>query len=145
MSPCLHLSMFPCLHVYASMFMSPYFHVSIFMSSCLHVSGIPQTENGNGKLPFVCCKRKLKTDIFFSLVGKRYSVIDDRCFSKRAHLCWSWYVRLFLLRILCRSKINQMTEMYVHFLLEFSAQVWTVVVGTSKLLFTVQLLLEIYF
>jgi hypothetical protein len=80
MSPLLHfsMSMSPCFHVSISMSlclqvpMSPCLHVS-----CLHVSGIPQTENGtkgkrqlpfvilqreneNGKLSFVCCKRKLK-------------------------------------------------------------------------------------
>jgi hypothetical protein len=46
--------MSPCLH---------FLHVS--KSPCLHVSRIPPTENridgnGNGKIPFVCCKLKRK-------------------------------------------------------------------------------------
>jgi hypothetical protein len=66
------------------MSMSPGFHFSISISPCpcLHVSGIPQTENGtkpktgtsvcflqtangHGKLQFVGCKWKLKTEVCF--------------------------------------------------------------------------------
>ncbi len=110
MSPCLHVHISrsmspcfisPCFHV--SMSMSSCFHVSITMSPFLlvhvsHVLGIPQTENEtNGKwhLPFVCCKRKTKTltsvcllqtetvnGRLFSLVSKRYMVIDDCLFQQ---------------------------------------------------------------
>ncbi len=88
-SPC-HVSMSmsprhvstPCLHV--SIF--PYFPISclclhVSVSPCLHVSGILQketqqtensnfllfaaNENGNGKFPFVCCKRKWKIEFCF--------------------------------------------------------------------------------
>ncbi len=62
MSQFLHVSMFPCLHLHVSVSMSP--------SPCLHVSTFPDCENGKGKteegkLLFVCCKRKWKTDICF--------------------------------------------------------------------------------
>jgi hypothetical protein len=89
-SPCLHFSMFPCLHVYVSMF--PCLHLHVSMSMCPRFWNFAngkrhsqttatsvrflQMENENGKLPFVCCKRKWKTHclVFF--------------FSKRAHLCF---------------------------------------------------------
>ncbi len=44
-----------------------------------------QTENRSGKLPFVFCKRK--TEVFFSLASKQWTVIAICCFSKRTHLC----------------------------------------------------------
>ncbi len=28
-----------------------------------------RTENGNGKLPFLCCKRKQKTEVYFPWLG----------------------------------------------------------------------------
>ncbi len=70
MSPCHNVSKSPCLHVS----MSPCLHVSMSPWPCLHngKQNSPktattvcflQTENGNGKLPFVCCKRKQKTNI----------------------------------------------------------------------------------
>jgi hypothetical protein len=94
MSPCRHVSMSPCLHVSMSssihfskshVFMSPCLHVSLFprldfsMFTCLnaHVSTengtngtvtsvcFLQTEDRNGQLPFICCKRKRKTDFVF--------------------------------------------------------------------------------
>jgi hypothetical protein len=72
MSPCFHvsISMSSCLYVHVSMSMSPcpclHVHVSMSMSPCpcLHVSRILQTENGTNRkrgLPFVCCKEKTET------------------------------------------------------------------------------------
>ncbi len=102
-SPCLHVSISPCLHVSRSpclqAFRPPCLHVSMSMSPRFRNSAngkwnqwktatsvyFLQTENGNGKLPFVCCKRKRKNWLLFSLVGKRQTVIND-CFSNRAHL-----------------------------------------------------------
>jgi hypothetical protein len=54
---------------------------------CLQVSGIPQTENSN-------FRKRQKQILFaakgmengFSLVGKRSTIMDDCCFSKRVHL-----------------------------------------------------------
>jgi hypothetical protein len=43
--------------------------------------------SGNSKLPFVFCKRK--NGSLFSFVGKRLTVTDVFCFSKRAHLCFN--------------------------------------------------------
>jgi hypothetical protein len=66
MSPCLHVSI---LHV--SMFMSPHFRNSANGKRNLRRTATSvcflKTENGNGKLPFVCCKRKQKwTFVFLS-------------------------------------------------------------------------------
>ncbi len=44
------------------------------------------TENGNGTLPFVFCKRKTENGSLFSLVGKRYTIINIYYYSKRACL-----------------------------------------------------------
>ncbi len=116
MSPCLHVSSSQCLYSISPCFdvsvsMSPCFHVSISMFPCLNVSMspclfvslsmsphscIPQMktkllENGNGKLPFVCCKRKRKTDVCF-LWPANDKWIDECCFSKRAHLWWTLHI-----------------------------------------------------
>jgi hypothetical protein len=45
-----------------------------------------QTENGNSKLPFVCCKWKWKTDVSFPWSANNKMVIKDFCFRKCAHL-----------------------------------------------------------
>ncbi len=71
MSPCLHASMSPFLHismshVYVSMF--PCFNLHAFMSPypcpCLQVSGIPQMENGNFCLFAANIKQKRQTSVF---------------------------------------------------------------------------------
>ncbi len=43
-----------------------------------------ETKNGNGKLPFVFCKRKAENGSLGSLVGKRSKVINICCISKSA-------------------------------------------------------------
>ncbi len=48
-----------------------------------------QTENGNGKLPFVIAANGNGNDSLFFLVGKILTVFNDCCFSKRAHL-WDY-------------------------------------------------------
>ncbi len=84
------MSMSPCLHVHVSM--SPFLNVSlshfcVYIFPCLHLHVsmsfcFPEfrktengtngnsnfclfAENGNGELPFVCCKRKQKAEICF--------------------------------------------------------------------------------
>ncbi len=95
MTPCLQVSMFPCFHVS----MSPWSHVSVFpwlfvsMSPCFHVSmflefrkrktELKENRNfclfaANGKLPFVCCKRKRKN-------GNRRLLFQQTCPSMVTH------------------------------------------------------------
>jgi hypothetical protein len=91
MSQYLNVSMFPCLHRFASMFMSPCFQNSAngkrnewktATSYCFLQMENSKTAN------FRCCKRKQKTDICcFFLVDKRLTVIKDCFVSKRARLC----------------------------------------------------------
>jgi hypothetical protein len=108
-SMCFHVSMFmsPCPGLHVSM--SPFLHVSMSPCLCLNVSMSPswclhvhfprslefwkrktaticflQMENGNGNLPFICCKWKRKTDVCFP-----WSVNDKRQSTgkKHDHLC----------------------------------------------------------
>jgi hypothetical protein len=72
MSPCIHVSMSPCLYV----------HVSMFLEFWTWKKEL--TENGNfrlfsGKLPFVCCKRTfvfLSTCAYLLSPGKRLAYFD---------------------------------------------------------------------
>jgi hypothetical protein len=113
MSPCPHVSIPPCLHVfiflhvsmshvYVSVFPCLYVSMSLSPSSCLHVSRIPQMENRiniKQQLLFVCCKWITETVSFHlfaaNINGKRKFVFLGRltingnwhcCFSKCAHL-----------------------------------------------------------
>ncbi len=74
MSPCFHvsISMFPCLHTHVSMSPHLHVHVSTFLEFRKGKTELTENHNfhlfsANGKLPFVCCKRKRKTDIFFAI------------------------------------------------------------------------------
>jgi hypothetical protein len=77
-SPCLHVSMTPCPHVHVSMFLE--FRITVNWANGKTATSVCllQTENGNSKLPFVCCKRKRKTEKFcfpWSANDKRSSMI----------------------------------------------------------------------
>jgi hypothetical protein len=101
MSPCLHVPMSPCLHfsmfpVFMSMYpcsMSSCLCLHVSMSSCLHVSMSMslcfRKKGTNEKRETSVCFLQTETEngSFFTLVGKRLTVIDDCCFSNRAHLC----------------------------------------------------------
>ncbi len=116
MSPC------PCLHVHVSM--SPFLHVSMshvyvsmFPSLHLHVSMFPEfrkqkmelTENGNGKLPFICCNGNGKWKFVIlgrqTINGNRRFLFQQTCPSKCIPMFWlincflrshNFYVKSFL-------------------------------------------------
>jgi hypothetical protein len=107
MSPCLHFSMYPCLMscLHVSMSVSPCLYASMSMSPCFefHKRKTELTENrtdGKRQLHLSAANKKTEGANFrlflqmetenrslFSLVCKWEMVIDDCCFSKRAHLC----------------------------------------------------------
>ncbi len=62
MSQCFQVSIFPCLNLHVSMFKSQTEN-GTKENGNFHL--LLQTENENGKLPFVCCKRKRKTEVCF--------------------------------------------------------------------------------
>jgi hypothetical protein len=71
-SPFLLVSMSPCQCLHVSMSPSPYLHVSVSMSPCFRDRKRNKQKmvtsvlfSANGKLLFVCCKRKRKTKVCF--------------------------------------------------------------------------------